>query len=506
MKKIRIIGAALLLAAVLSLSVFAAAYSSVVWEAESPSQTSLRRGGYPRMEMLGDGTLLLCHGEYVSRSIDGGKTWTAFRPFSYPATYKAETGTVHALTRTNHQPFVLRGKGKDGKDLVMVAYRCHTKNFSAKTIGEFYTSLRIATSTDGGVTFGEEQILIEATCSRRTSDSQTVAEACSFRGFWEPMLISLDADTVALYYADDLSVTPEYSAYRQQIRYLLYDVPSGTWSSEPHVAIDGETRTNSRLGSRDGMPAVTRLSDGSFAMVIEAHDYSARSYIAQDGTATAKGYATSVVTLARSRDGKTWSNDAAIPIIAPSDTMTAGSLANAHSCAAPYIATLPDGRVVVTCQTNEGYSGVTPPSSARKGNLIVAVSNAPLTYDSALAYTTGGISESFTALPSPFERVESGYQIWNSVAFFGDSLYVMSQTAINGADGAVTSAAVRVRRASLARTQPDPNGDGILTLDDAVFALRKLSRGETDQRLDCNGDGEFTLADVLYCCMILGNE
>lgn len=503
MKKISIVGAALLLAISLTLSVFAGSYKTVVWESERTSAV-LKGGDYPRMEMLGDGTLLICHAESLSRSTDGGLTWTTTKPFPYAATYTADTGTVHALTRANHQPFVLRGKGENGKDLVMVAYRCHTKNFSATTLGEFYTSLRLAISTDGGVTFGEEQILIEATCNRRTSDSQTVAEACSFRGFWEPMLIQLDTNTVALYYADDLNVTPAYSAYRQQIRYLLYDIPSGTWSAVPYVAIDGETRTNSRLGSRDGMPSVTRLSDGSFAMVIEAHDYNARTYIAQDGTETDKGYAVFVISLARSEDGKTWDNENVIPILAPTDTMTAGSLADGHTCAAPYITTLPDGRVVISYQTNEGYTGTSVSNTARKSNLRIAISNEPLTYNSKIEYTTGGLSADFTLLSDPFDRNESGYQIWNSVGFYGGYLYAMSYTGINAADGSATSTAVRVRRAKLLRTDPDLNGDGVSTLADVICALKMLAAGK--EIPDYNNDGSGTLADVLCWLTDLVND
>lgn len=498
MKRMQICCAALLLALAMPLSASAAFLEAVEFapESETPARLS---GGYPRMEMLSDGTLLLCHSENVSRSTDGGATWTTARPLSYAATYRADTGTVHALTRANQQPFVLRGMGDGGRDLVMIAYRCHTKNFTYTTVGEFYTSLRIATSTDGGVTFGEEQILLEATCSRRTSDSQTVREGCSFRGFWEPMLVALDDSTVALYFADDLSVDPTYASFRQQIRYLLYDIPSGTWSRTSYVAVDGETRTNSRLGSRDGMPAVTRLSDGSFAMVIEAQDYNARTYVAKDGTETERGYAGLVISLARSRDGKTWKNEDVLPILAPTDTMTAGSLENAHVCAAPYITALPDGRVAISYQTDEGYVGTEVSDTSRRSALSVAVSKEPLTFDSKVAYTTGGVSDSFTALENPLGREESGYQIWNSVGSFGGYLYAVSQTGTNGATG---ENAVRIRRAKLVQTEPDLDGDGVLTLLDIFAALQNSRTGKWHPlELDYNGDGVFTLADVL--CRLL---
>ena len=93
------------------------------------------------------------------------------------------------------------------------------------------------------------------------------------------------------------------------------------------MGLDGSVRTSSTLGSRDGMPSVTRLSDGSFAMVIEAQDYNARPYIRPDGTKTGTGYAGLVITLAFSRDGKTWATDKMRPIAAPTNLFTAGSLA-----------------------------------------------------------------------------------------------------------------------------------------------------------------------------------
>ena len=159
MKRFVTVCAALLLAAVLAVSAFAADLTPVTWTDAAETPNISTKGGYPRLAELSDGTLLACHSEYISFSSDKGVTWTETKPLPAAGTYTSET-TTHTLTKANRQPYVLPGKGENGQDLVFVAYRCHTKDFGTATVGEFYTSLRVVVSTDGGLTFGDEEILI----------------------------------------------------------------------------------------------------------------------------------------------------------------------------------------------------------------------------------------------------------------------------------------------------------------------------------------------------------
>lgn len=285
--------AALLLPAVGALgAVTPVGYPAVVWDDASATPAVSASGTYPRMARLSDGRLLVTHSANVSFSADEGRSWSTTQPL--PTPQATALSGAHVLNPANHQPFVLPGMGEDGRDLVMIAYRCDTNGFGASTVGEFYTSLRVVTSRDGGETFGDEIVLIENTCLRRTEEhANDNSIYSSYRGYWEPMPVQTDNDTVLLYYADDLSVEAGKSPWRQQIRYFTYSIASGAWNTDTanNIAIDGSIRTSSTLGSRDGMPAVTKLSDGSFAMVIEAQDYNNRSYIRPDGTKTEKGYA-----------------------------------------------------------------------------------------------------------------------------------------------------------------------------------------------------------------------
>ena len=492
MKRFLTVCAAPLLAAVLVVSAFAAEFAPVVWADEAETPDISAKGGYPRLAELSDGTLLACHGEYISFSSDDGKTWTETKPLPAAGTYTSET-TTHTLSKANHQPYVLPGMGENGQDLVFVAYRSHTKGFDFYTAGEFYTSIRIVASMDGGKTFGDEVVLIEGICNRATEGSTVTATTSSFRGYWEPMMLQINDNEMALYYADDLSVAASHAGNSQQIRYLLYDISTGTWDTTPYLAIDGETRTGSVYRrSRDGMPSVTKLMDGSFAMVIETFDYNIRPF-ADSGKS---GHAEYVVSLARSLDGKTWDQAGILPIIAPTDVLTATSIASGHVCAAPYIATLPDGRVAISYQTDEDYLGSTDGlSTINKSNLSVVVSNAPLTYDSAVAYTTGGPSSSFTKLEDPFGRVENGYQLWNSVSCYDGHLYVVSSTNVNGETG---KAAVKLRRADLVIY--DLNDDGKISFFDVLIALRAIGQGGGEyfaSQLDYNADGSLDIADAL---------
>ena len=315
------------------------------------------------------------------------------------------------------------------------------------------------------------------------------------------MPVQTDNDTVLLYYADDLSVEADKSPWRQQIRYFTYSIASGTWNTDTanNIAIDGSIRTSSTLGSRDGMPAVTKLSDGSFAMVIEAQDYNNRSYIRPDGTKTEKGYAGMVITLAFSEDGKTWPIEKMRPIAAPTNLFTAGDLASGDSCGAPYIAPLPDGRVAVSYQSSEDYVGS---SSVNLPYVLrVIVSNEPLTYNSDIIATEGGVSPSFTALDAPFPAVRNESQVWNSVSCIDGRLYALSSTRVTGKAG---SAAVKVRRSVPVSFITDLDGNGWLDLADIHGLLGALSTGAyPPSQLDYNGDGVFNIVDVLYSLIAL---
>ncbi len=394
---------------------------TLYWSAKDATPDHTTVNGYPRFAQRADGTLLLTTDSgHISYSTDKGATWTkasqALVPSSAP-TEKTTDITTHLLSRANFQPFVL----PDGT--VLLAYRCHTKGYIAKnadgteTGNEFYTSIRVMTSTDGGMTFDNEKILVEATAKRED-------------GFWEPFMIMLDDDTVAMYYADDLNVLAPNAHAKQRIAFLTYTISTGTWSTEPQVAINRDPMT-----TRDGMPTITALKDGGFAMVTESQDYA--EWIGDNKSLGI--HCTFVVGLSLSADGITWSDP--IPVVAPED-LTARIL-----CASPSIATLPDGRVIITCQTDATYSGYPGASDSYGRSIAVAISDAPLTLNTVLTKTTGGAADGFTMLEDVFPLVENRFQIWNTVSCFGNDVYLAGTSSLNAEDGTRSDSRIRVRHA-----------------------------------------------------------
>ena len=389
--------------------------------------------GYPRFATLPDGTLLLASGQSVRLSRDKGMSWTRRDVQQAVArSVISSTGTRHDLSRENWQPFV----APDGT--VMLAYRSRTRGYKKRSGKEFYTSIRVISSRDGGEHFSDEEILAEAV-------------AQDFNGFWEPYLIQIDERTVALYYSDDLNVARV--PYQQKIQYVTYDIPTRKWDKWVRTAIDGVPRH-----SRDGMPSVCRLQGGGFAMVIEAQDYLKRK--APAGNARNCAF---VIGLSRSQDGRTWSDP--VPVWAPAD-ITAG-----HRCAAPFIAALPDGRVVISCMADEGYTGEPGRNETLNCRFAAIASTAPLTLTTVLEPTLGGPSKGFAAVP-PFFPAESGsYQIWNTVYCDGTDLYLAGDYGLNAADDRRTKVLklVRCPAAGSGAVESKPLSDGANLLPNGDF-------------------------------------
>jgi len=409
MKKIFYALCALLLVFACSVSVFAVQTEDekVIWD---EPVANVKSAGYVRFAERADGTLLMVYaGNGNMRfSNNKGKDWTRAEdkilievaPDATTFSYDYD-GATHTVSPENLQPFVMN----DGT--VLVAYRARSTDASYNKTGKFYTSIRVISSTDGGVTFSKEseKILIEDCVSQ------------DIDGFWEPFMIHLDDDTVALYYSDDLNVyNNDKDDFRQKIAYCLYERGTDGWKwTGPYTAIERDT-DGTGLATRDGMPIVTKLKDGGFAMVVEAQDYSARNNPGVLWGSTKN--CPFVVGLALSADGKTWSDP--VPVIAP-QSLTAG-----NRCSAPAIATLPDGRVVITWQTEEGHSGWVNEGDPENTACVLgaAISEAPLTMDTVLTPSDGGPSDGFRLLEGVFDNPENTYQIWNIVSCFGNDLYI----------------------------------------------------------------------------------
>ncbi|MBQ4150786.1 MAG: hypothetical protein IJC81_03160 [Clostridia bacterium] len=450
MKKIIIFAFALFI--LMAIPAFAAADFSGIVFADASETPSIATSGYPRFEMLNDGTLILVNSGTIRTSTDNGATWkrTSINQNAETSVTTA-SGTTHTLSQENWQGFVL------DNGTVMAAYRSRTKGYVDGSGAEFYTSIRVMTSTDNGQTFDNEVIVTEGVNK-------------TFRGFWEPHMIQLDDNTVAMYFADDYSV-PSY----QNISYALYDISKNEWSENIYTAINGYVRK-----SRDGMPVVTKLIDGTFAMVVEAHDYASSMGEGND--------CPFVIGLSRSEDGKVWSEP--VPVMAPTD------ITEGYRCAAPFITTLPDGRVIISYMSDEDYYGAINTNAAANNCVFGAIiSDAALTSETVIVATNGGPADGFTSLPDLFEDPETGYMIWNTVQRVGKYVYFAGSSNQNSD---TTKKAIKIRRADVSALLPDTdmNNDGAQTLMDALVLAKGFSSGNIF-KYDINGDEKVSALDVL---------
>lgn len=422
-------------------------------------------GGYPRMAQREDGTLILTtDAGYVYFSTDKGKTFKGQSPRAidsaknYATVEKnGKTYSFTGLTRANLQPFVV----SDGT--VLLGYRCHTNTSSEeyKSSGCFYTSIRVLKSYDGGKTFDSdsEEILVED------------ANLTSTNGYWEPFFVQIDEDTVLCYYADDLNVT--FKGPQQRIVYVEYDVSSGKWDKTPKVAI---YRTN-MLQCRDGMPMITKLIDGGYAMVVEIQDFNKLNLTAAEkgvlGVPSKFANCVFVVGLSLSADGRTWSEP--VPVFAPTD-LTAGM-----RCSAPSVATLPDGRIVITCQTDETYKGFKGASKDNECVMAVAISDFAITKDTKITPIdplnpkSDGAAEGFRRLDGVLTFQQNRYSIWNSVFGCAEDIYFLGGTALNNALSQTMqgSGSIYVRHLTSTVNENDVTGDGRFTLADVIHTLKK---------------------------------
>ncbi len=436
---------ALVLALVLLAGVLPAAVFFTASGLSTPVMTApakLPAGSYPRMASLSTGALMVYagHNEYIS--FDSGETYTLRSSNLHEKAASSITTSVTTHTgmdRANTQAIQL----SDGS--MMVAYRTHTHTPADYQDGdEFYTSIRVMTRSaeDRFFSYDSEEILIER--------FPTVKH-----GFWEPYLLQLDENTVAMYYADDLTPRTERgaSSWYQDISVMTYDIPTKTWNKTPRICLDGIDHA-----SRDGMPIVARLADGSgYVLAIEG-------WI--DGGSNLE------IELWFSQDGITnWTNR----------TIVARSNTKGYNCAVPGVAVLPDGRLAVSFQEPISANGRTLLNGevAYNGTPHVVLSSSPVTFANSASLASASVSgtavcyrlsPSFsTEIPLPIDYEgydkegvadDTYYCVWNSVYCANGYLYFCGSVGHNELkDGTVraVSQGLQICRAPVSgAVTPDP--------------------------------------------------
>lgn len=375
--------------------------TGLYWEQEIIVVYEPEKGGvwYPRLYALQNGDLLCA----FDTNEDGGRAEIKLlRSHDGGLTWgeKAEGSGFPELDCANPAFIQL----PDGA--LWLAYRANVQKGD-----DYYSSIRCNVSYDNGETWEFHSM---------------VAEELGIGGVYEPHF-GMIGDKVAVFYAND-SRNAVNEHMEQNIEFKLWQ--DDGWS-EKHIASDGR-----ETHSRDGMPVWDRMADGGYALVIEATNVAGHPFVIQMKT---------------SPDGLDWQAENRNIYIPYMEGKKAG---------APYVATLPDGRLAVAFQTDD--------EAAQTGDHASYMQVMVSTDESHQGET---FSEPFI----PFLMPEGRCANWNALYVYEGYLYAL--TSAN-----YPRSGIYLRRASLA---PDTRpGQNVITNGDFRF---KNTQGFTI----CQGDREY---------------
>ena len=173
--------------------------------------------------------------------------------------------------------------------------------------GSFYSSIQVSYSVNNGKSWKKHSTVYE----------NTEADGV-YKGVWEPHFGMMNGKLTCFYANDSTNVTTY-----QNIEYKQWDPDAKEWTNRT-IVCEGEKHQ-----SRDGMPVWQQLSTGEYVCVVEAWNKDDNNCFA--------------IKLTYSEDGVKWSTPVTVMRAKKSGTV----------CAAPYIVELPNGQLVISCQTNE---------------------------------------------------------------------------------------------------------------------------------------------------------
>lgn len=383
--------------------------------------------GCTRVIKFNDKIMLFAATNKYAISDDGGHTFGEFVTVSDKATEICPIDKEGSTDTGNTQPYVL----PDGR--IAMIYRSIRKTTSFS-----YSSLRMRISDhEGNFNRNDEPLIL---IQNYTSNTGTAG------AFYEPYPILLDDGTIAIYISEDVHFSEEYDSNGVYIPRLREDlICSGGSQDTVMIRIKvNEDATEIKEGgveiletklifrgsntdmfghanSRPGMTVLTQLHDGSYAMTLEnsteQHD---------------PGY-NLVTQITYSRDGLTWT--APRTIIRPNQKggTTNGDNKLYKTCA-PFCATLPDGRLVITCATDEEYEGYYPSDDAHYKHEIAFITKNKISYDDTFT------REDLIQLGNYVYNTNE-YCVWASVAVVDGRIYVSGLEGVNGIkdDGTITT-------------------------------------------------------------------
>lgn len=366
-------------------------------------------------------------------SEDGGHTFGAFTTVSNKQTELCPIDNGESTDTGNTQPWVL----EDGR--IMMIYRSIrvSTNFS-------YSSLRMRISdTDGIFNSSDEPIMLIQNYTENTGKAGA---------FYEPYPILLEDGSYAIYISEDVHYSDGFDGkiYNDEHYYIprlhndlicagnsqdtvmipLKIAPLATEVGEGKIEVGepvlifqgSDTTMFGHTNSRPGMTVVTQLYDGSYAMTLE-----------NSTEQNNPGYDL-VTQITYSRDGLTWTPPKTI--IRPHQKGgSRNGNGKAFKCCAPFCTTLPDGRIVVVCATDEKYVGGFPNDDAHYKHEIAFVSKEKVGYGADLER-----DRDFIQLGN-YMYSENEYCVWASVAQIDGRIYISGLEGVNyyKPDGTIAS-------------------------------------------------------------------
>lgn len=370
-------------------------FSDIKWETQ---MLGTGAKGYGRLCTTAEGNLMIAYSDgiymYVRESADNGLTWKD--PVKVYGGEKTPNGDE--MVYGNAQITLL-----ENNDL-MLSYRCHSR----KGHNPFYTAIGYCLSGDNGKTWSFGGTVVENTL-----------QSDDFSGFWEPFPCVINGRLAIYYstdcYAGDIVGFPFVKGRGQTaIVVQFYDEGTGKFG-EYHKIMD-----SSVLGHRMGMSVLTELKGGGYAMVVE--------------TNANKSYRM-VIKLYFSKDGINWNSGTEIMVPAVTGSYNG----------APYIITLPDGRLAVSCQSdyNSGTS-ISTVSPMYNSVIQVAVSKGPVAYEDAETIT----GEDFLRIKEhPMRYSVNCCSLWGALWYKDGYLMCTANYMINTSATAYKTLEIYLRRA-----------------------------------------------------------
>ena len=355
-------------------------YAGVTY-AESNVQALGNAGGYPRIISLDNGNVFMTYSSKSAISADDGETFA--NPLTVTTATADPVNSEYKLIKGNLTPVKL----KNGN--VAVFYRAIPDGLSG------YSAIRYKIYNVTTKEYGEEKTLLENYNSKKDST-----------GLWEPSPYFAKNGDLYVYVSNDLSGSDSYGDINANSDLVctggyqnLIVVKCSVSGDE--ITVNGRQTVMNGVSrkSRDGMNVLTELSDGSYAMVFEG---------------TVNG---------NYRVFVSYSND----MLSFTTPQTLYYNQN-YSSGAPYIVTLPDGRIAISYFTDEDYKG--DAVTGFKGKVMrLYVSDSVVKYGDALSESNFTRKEFRTF-------AETEYYSYGSMAVIGDRFFI---TGCNGSnDGTIS--------------------------------------------------------------------